>query len=363
MGLPRKSWLSLRAALNSSLIIGLHRRNGVADDDPRVSLWPMIWQTDRQLSCILGMPAALPDWHPGLSRDFIGPSPMEQLLYELVHVQGAIIQRDQNPNNSSYAATVQMDQDWERCKGIMPAEFWEHESPPNAPFAVLYHRHMAKLHYWITGQLIHLPYMHNAGKYEISRIACLEASREVIKGYRAFRDNTAHVVVCELMDFKCFSAAMVLAVDMLCQPGRPPHDQAVAAEDWNLIETVARDMKNTSAAIDCMVASQGAHTLELLLMIHNGNDTGPERYDAVIPYFGRVRISCEQMKGPPEPAAGEYQGVGGLGTMSPTLQFSAATNFNLDIPFDFCSDLELQCDWTMDMDMQSFDWVESFRSS
>ena len=362
MGKPRKAWLSIRHCLNAALLLGLYRKKG-SKDDPWGGLWPAIWQVERLLSCILGLSTAIPDYHPGLSRDMYGPTPSHRMLSELSRIIGSIIKRDQNPDGSTYADTVQMDQDWEQCKSIMPPEFWDDPVPPNTSFAALFFRQIAKLKYWITGQLIHIPYMHKSPtehKFEISRMACRRSCREIIKAYAALRNSGPDVVMCELMDFEAFSAAGVLVVSQLLPGARI--DSAVAENDLALVESVVRDMKRTRDVMDCKVPVQGSKLLELLLMIVRGQYVGPEKYDAFIPYFGRVKIGRAYM---PETAAqsvapAEVSRVGEV-VPPPIFEFSAAEHFNFDMPFDFSSvDLELQGDWTMNVQPQDFHWVQAY---
>ncbi|KAH8896610.1 hypothetical protein GQ53DRAFT_743247 [Thozetella sp. PMI_491] len=368
MGFPRKAWLTIRQAMNAALVLGLHRKNAWLDIDPSRNVWPYIWQVERLLSAVLGMPSAVPDWHMALSRELVGPEPMHRLAHEVGRIIGAVIQRDQAPGDSSYAVTVQLDQDWERCRNIMPAEFWTSPPSPGTPLAALYHRQHLKLAYWTAGQLIHIPYLNKAAedrRFEISRISCLEACKGIIHDYKDMRNGGLKIVMCELMDFKAFSAAVTLALSMLLSPKPDPHaaDSAAASQDWALVEDVTRDLRATGGQLDCVVASQAAQLLEFLIMLHNGTYNGPDRYEATVPYFGRVRISCKHMKGASRPSPGSDQTSLSFEThsqqTSPLLQFNAVPfPFNFDNPFDSGPELELQCDWVTSNYPTTFDWVE-----
>ncbi|KAF4626184.1 hypothetical protein G7Y89_g11977 [Cudoniella acicularis] len=57
MGKVRESWLSIRRAINLGLLLRLHNAAGPGKDREH-ELWSHLWQTDRQLSLVLGLPAS-----------------------------------------------------------------------------------------------------------------------------------------------------------------------------------------------------------------------------------------------------------------------------------------------------------------
>ncbi|KAK3332783.1 hypothetical protein B0T19DRAFT_111312 [Cercophora scortea] len=109
MGRPQEAWRSIRQALDGALLLGLHRVNGTTEERRR-SLWIEIWQAERYLSLILGLPCSLSNAHPGVSRALNAQvSPEKRFWYECCIVAGSIVERDQ-ASEDSYYLTVELDQ-------------------------------------------------------------------------------------------------------------------------------------------------------------------------------------------------------------------------------------------------------------
>ncbi len=81
------------------------------------------------------------------------------MLSELDAFSATSTSATERPQESSYADTVKIDQDWEQIKKIMPIEFWDDAIPLNTSLSGLWFRQLVKLKYWVTGQMIHLPHV------------------------------------------------------------------------------------------------------------------------------------------------------------------------------------------------------------
>ncbi|KAK3332784.1 hypothetical protein B0T19DRAFT_111317 [Cercophora scortea] len=106
------------------------------------------------------------------------------------------------------------------------------------------------------------------------------------------RDIMTTLVSCEVMGFLAFSAALTLAILQLTAMQEPPGHRDVdqEREHWLLVESMALDLREYSATMECGIAASGAELLEVLLATKSGLYHGPEVYDAVIPYFGRAKF-------------------------------------------------------------------------
>lgn len=245
MGKPRKAWLTVRHALNFALLLGLHHPEDRADERHK-ALWSQIWQSDRQLSLLLGFPYAIADSHPGLSKEHAGQSVAARAMHEMSIIAGHIGERNQNHRSVTYSVTVQIDQELERCKDGIPPGWWDDAISVED----VYRRQMVKIQYYQLYKLLHLPYMLRSSvdrRFESSRISALEASREMIKCYQTLRNSSGPaLMICDLMDFEVFSAAMVIVIDLLSSQSPSRRDASRQAEDWELVHGVTGTLKHVS---------------------------------------------------------------------------------------------------------------------
>ncbi|KAK3693251.1 hypothetical protein B0T22DRAFT_449285 [Podospora appendiculata] len=357
MGRPQKAWRSIRQALDGALLLGLHRVNVTTEERQR-HLWAEIWQAERYLSLTLGLPCSLSNTHAGLSRALnTHVSQEKRFWYECCIVAGSIIERDQT-SEDNYCLTVELDQKWEKRKELMPADFWEAMPPADLPPEILYSRQALKLKYFFLGKLIHLPYALKSAvkvKYTFSKAACLDCSREVMRAYSHLRHNSmAALVSCEVMGFLAFSAALTIAITHLTamQESADHRHTVQEQEDWLLVGSMALDLREYSATMECGVAASGAELLEVLLATKSGVYHGPEVYDATIPYFGRAQFNIR-------PRAD----MSGSTTVGSTVDSVEATEFSMSgghglgdrfpdcgLPFDFLMEAEWTGEWAMDSD-------------
>ncbi|KAI4156006.1 MAG: hypothetical protein LQ340_000595 [Diploschistes diacapsis] len=368
MGKPRKGWLSVRRALNTALSLGLHRhdrRNREMDAE----IWAHIWQFDRQLSMTLGFPYAISDSHPSISiENNKHYSTASRLLAGLAIICGHIIDRDQNQRNLDYSHTLQLEQEVQQYLKEIPSEWWS-ESPSLAmPLEEIYLRQTIKLFCYKLYKMLHLPYMLKSSfesGFEHSRSCALTASREMIKAYQAMRNNSVSaVIMCDLMDFEAFSAAVVLMIGLLSPTSR--RDDFQDAEDWTLVDGLTKSLRQLSKAMKCRVAEQGAEVLEYLTMAYHGMYLGAEPFETTIPYFGKVRISRIERAGShvrSEASSSNLQNSAVLTQVtSPffnSVEFNAGyfTSFDLNPRDGHGGDAELGMDWAASFDPTAdYDW-------
>lgn len=365
MGKPRKAWLSVRRAMNFALLLGLHHLENSTVEHHK-ALWSLVWQSDRQLSLILGFPYAIADSHPGLSKDHTGQSVAARAMHELSIIAGHIIERNQNHRNVNYSFTVQIDQEFEQCRDRIPPDWWDAIPSPAMPLEALYGQQAVKLHYYHLYKLLHLPYMlksSNDRKFENSRISTLEASREMIKCYQTLRNSSGlAIIICDLMDFQVFSAAIVIVINLLSQSST--RDILQEAEDWKLIHDITKTLKHISRAMECAVAGQAAQLLEYLSMACHGTYSGPEGYEAVIPYFGKVRISqLRRAASQTESTPPSDVQIHAPQPFSNTIEFSSNSfiPFSQNFTADYLSEAELSVDWTSVFGVDTnYDWSQLF---
>jgi hypothetical protein len=329
VGKPRKAWLAIRRALDTGLLLGIQKQDLNTTNEQKI-LWAHIWQIDRFLSLILGLPSGISNSHPSLAKECAGSTIEAQLMHDLAIIAGRIIERNQDPKtvNDNYSVTIDIDQDLERCKARIPVEWWDSAFTAGLPLAAAHAQQTIKLFYTTIRKTLHLPYLLRAWsrspegdiryEYESSRISALEACRDAIRSYRAFRNASGRggtvPIICDLMDFQAFSATVTLVVDLLLSSSSSSatttsnikRDAVEEARDWELVHSVSGALQEVAKRLNCNVAGQGTDVLERLSMARYGKyppgGSDSETFEVVIPYFGKVRIGRVVKKPAPPPA-------------------------------------------------------------
>jgi hypothetical protein len=364
-GKPRQAWLSLRRALNFALLLGIDQLEDGENEHHR-ALWSFLWQSERQLSLVLGFPHALSESNPGLSIRHTGQSIASKVTHELGIIAGHIIERNQNHRNADYSSTLDIEQELKQCKDQIPSNWWDAVPTPGTTLEVLFGQQTIKMYYHQLRKTLHLPYIFKSsidGTYGESKALALQASREMINCYQTLRNSSGQaLIMCDLMDFQAFSSAVVIVIHLLLQ--NPATNVYQDVEDWKLVHCTIRNFEYISRKLECTVASQAAQLLENLSTAHHGSYDPMEDYEAVIPYFGKVRIS--------RPSGFISQTESTLGSniqshepqlQSNTIELSGSPFmcFNDQSGALYLSDAELGVDWTSIVDINTtYDWSQLF---
>ena len=140
---------------------------------------------------------------------------------------GHILRRDQDPNGMTYSVTLKIEEDLEVCQSILSAEWWDSMPSSNTLTDVLCGIIVAKMRFHTIRRLLHLPFLLKAyenEKYQSSRLAVLQSSREMINVYIVLRDEKRPLLkTFKKVDFQVFTAAVKLVVDLLAGPQPPDH--------------------------------------------------------------------------------------------------------------------------------------------
>ena len=300
-GKPRKVWLILRRAIGFAQLLGLHHPSDEANRSEAASgrsLFLKLWQSDREVSLILGLPYAVADSFLGIDIGTAGHStvrPDEIFLLKLGAVTGRIIHRNQNRGKTAFSATLEIDQELEECHDIMPQTWWQALPGPNLSPEESFTMLIMKLRYYNVRKLLHLPFMLKANvnrRYESSRCSTLEASRDMIRTYQILRGPGGSLLkMCAMVDFEVFTAAMILVIDLLANAQDSYELLPQHVEDWEIVRSIANDLRRISTVMTCHVAEQAAQLLDDFYEAHqNHSHVGEEAYKATIPYFGKLHI-------------------------------------------------------------------------
>lgn len=321
VGRPRKAWLTFRRALSFAELLGIHRavpKPGKELDKTyqrHYNLWCALVQGDRYLSLILGLPYSVGDHlilpHVPKTLDDTGFPPGNFYLLNLMFISGRIADRNQDPANMSLSASLRIDQELEELHDSMPPNTWNVRMNPHEDIEGYYDRLMAQFAHHQIRTLLHLPFMlksNNDQRYQYSKIAAIEASRDMIIVYQALRsDEGVGPYICKVIDFQAFTAAMLLLLNLLgYAQGTPFKDQNNEENDWELVEKTIEVLRSATNEAGGSIASQSAKALELIASSRNPTRDcdGSQAAKIVIPYFGTISIGPGKGFNMPKPAPG-----------------------------------------------------------
>ncbi|KAK9329112.1 hypothetical protein V1520DRAFT_187867 [Lipomyces starkeyi] len=367
MGKPQRAWTTVRSAINCALLLGIHRPNQCRDPVQQ-SLWSQAWQMDRQLSSILGVPYAVPHTHYSLV-------PTLPVVERIMHSINSIVAKISDLNQGLTETPIEeIDTEIQTCATLFPDEWWSVIPSEYMSFDALYYRQVCKMYFFQLQKTIHLPNMlkgFDDPNIQTSRKMTIDACRNLVAAYEVLRNSSkSALVICDLMDFIVFSAALIIALQLLTQPSS--RDTARDADDWNIITHLAQTFRQLAGTIECSVAKQAATLLEYLHAVHRGTYVGPEEYAAIIPWFGKVRIGSvprrqQTISLSPQTPLSDMQVRNSSGLCN-TIEFG----INCAIPGSLTgwrfgpwgsqfADDELGIDWTSLDDIEcDYDWMQLF---
>lgn len=319
LGRPRRAWLLFRRAISFSQLLGLHRLSSrrPANPDPQwnrqVSLWSHLFQGDRYISLVLGLPYSVTEqfctpYIPPIGAPY-DMSDGEAYALRMTTIVAKIADRNQNPTNMPFSATLRIDQELEELAQTQPAGWWRLSSAQDAGLSVEEHfdrRSVQFFHHQVRA-LLHMPFMLKSSadkRYQYSHTAALESSREMIKYYEALRAETyVGPFICKLIDFQAFTAAVMILLNLLGYSQQvqgslgPHHDQEQNQQDSALVDKTIDILKEASKEPGGHVSAQSAKALEVLASARHGcNGTEQEKPEGSvqisIPYFGTITLGA-----------------------------------------------------------------------
>ena len=321
LGRPRRAWLLFRRAISFAQLIGLHRLPSKKDarQDPQfvrhISIWSHLFQCDRYISLVLGLPYSIAD---NFCTPFIqiicdskvddstaGFSKGERYLLKMTTILTKVIDRNQDPTHMPFSATLRIDQEIEEAGHTMSPGWWSTEKAPGTKPEDYFDRLTAAFFHHQLRMLVHMPFMLKSSsdkRYQYSHGAALESSREMIKYFKALRqDESVGPFMCKVIDFQAFTAAMLLLINLLGYStqvrsaiGLPPDTEQDQA-DSDLVDDVLALLRKAAEEPGGIVATQSVKALEMLAEARHDCDCKPEVTDTVtvsIPYFGNITLAA-----------------------------------------------------------------------
>lgn len=300
-GRVRRAWVTFRRAISFAQLQGLHLQvnNHSAENIIRKqSIWKALYQGDRFLSLLLGLPYSVsdirfePTYENGVTSNDINAQPTgETFLFRLANIVGHIIDRNQDASsNNALTVTVKIEGELIDLASTMPSNWWALDPiSPRDVASQLYSRYIPRFWHHQARTLLHLPFMLKATtdpRYEYNKLAALESARGMLDLYGIIRPAAGFTsLVCRIMDFQAFTAAMVLVLNTLGLPETSPMgDTRQTDADRASVSIATEILQKASTETGGQVASQAARALELF-----GRDRAFQGASKVaVPYFGTV---------------------------------------------------------------------------
>ncbi|KAJ5263522.1 hypothetical protein N7478_011127 [Penicillium angulare] len=347
----RRSWIANRRAMVIAQMMNLHQSESqakfkVLDNKTKAHpqfMWFRIVSLDRNLCLMLGLTQGSLDQSMAAGTAFRDDIPMGRLERMHCTLASRILERNESDQCiNDFTLTEELDLELQKAGRTMPSKWWlvptldGTTDDPQALFLDMGRLFSQLYHYNLLNQL-HLPYMLRSSferKYEYSRMTCVNASREVLLRFIAFRGQNKTNFCCRTVDFFALMAAITLLLAHLDSHRFSQTSNLLAHQylsDRAMIEQAQVNMEEISQINGDALSAQSASLLHKLLAIDSEtaggvstesvsvqtpgneilqsseNDSNVVRVQ--IPYFGVVRIArrgvvCKETTHLPAPTTG-----------------------------------------------------------
>jgi len=349
----RRAWLTMRRAVTVAQLLGLHRP-GVhmfkvldqASDLDHETMWSSVIKMERVLSLLLGLPTSVSATDITPNETHMADDP--NLSAILGNWIARILNRNQiTSSQDALDLTMQIDKDIVNVSQQMPASFWQ---PPaldglekDSPAALRESRrafdHMC---YYILIVMLHLPHMlcpSHASQRMYSKIACVNASREIMLREISLRSLNSISACCRMSDFLALIAGMTLILAHAVSHCGKETVNILAHQRLADRETVKRTLECLQSMSDLhqdVLAVRCVSLLGDLLAIEEdaahgsksrnpqageANDTGRKVVIVRVPYLGAIQISRDgivnvaPLGSKQDSSFGEGITIGGIGSL------------------------------------------------
>ncbi|CAI0645561.1 unnamed protein product [Colletotrichum noveboracense] len=288
----RLSLLACRRAVSIAQLMGIHRphdQSPVETVDPSGPpdtrfVWFRIVYIERFICLLLGLPDSTRDHHSGLASDGTILPPLDDHplgRLEQVHcaVASRIIQRNQKDSHASmFETTHTLDLEMRMAAAAMPPRWWtlpKFTSLGSKPLTSVTEslRLCGQIFHSFLLVQLHLPVMLRSspsGAASTSRIACVDASREILSRFVTMRSAIGVCSIPDAADFFALIAAMTLLLAHIDARRRDGGNDVLAHQrhtDRDKVEETLELMREGSSTSTDMLAMKSADVLVRLLGI------------------------------------------------------------------------------------------------
>jgi hypothetical protein len=311
----RRAWITMRRAVMAAQLLGLHRPghyrfkvlNDKSDLIPEI-MWASIVSMERGLSLLLGLPTSTGDKSCDIPEQPDGPNHVHNLTMLTMCVTARILERNQiHPSQQALEMTREIDRELVKITEQMPSTFWR---PPifanlkidSADALFEAGRNWDHIWYYSLVNQLHLPYMMCPGNISqslYSRVACVNASREILNREISFRSFNPVTAYCRIGDFLALVAGLTLMLAHIVSHCRNVQDNMLIHQrlsDRATVEQALECMKSMSELRKDVLTAKYAALLKDLLAVEADAAQGQSHRNVLIiqvPYVGAIRITPE----------------------------------------------------------------------
>jgi hypothetical protein len=209
---------------------------------------------------------------------------------------GKVLDRNISPTKPSFAQAMDLDEQMAEIANSMPADWWTLPSEPkrsDAGFDDLREHILLQFFFFHVKLYIHLPFIglsSMAASYDVSRLKCMEASRELLSRFILLRSEARGPCLfeCKTTDFVGFTAATVL---LICLSRSSDETSDRYSDDGANLIASTESIFEKQESKGCKIAAQCLGTLRFLS--HRGSNAELESSSRQangirIPFFGTV---------------------------------------------------------------------------
>ncbi|KAF1977447.1 hypothetical protein BU23DRAFT_550759 [Bimuria novae-zelandiae CBS 107.79] len=370
----RHAWLLVRRAMNLAHLMGFHRIVEVKRIPPvdaiesASSIWRILVDMDRILGLHLHLPFAADDYP--IEEDNAAPQRIHRSRLATISEQVSELDHHE-VTSQSYVQALALDEKLESMMKEQPKDFWDVPNvPPTArtaeSFEVL-ERLMVQMWHFELKVFIHLPFLLRApqeSRFEYSKVAALQASRNIVMRWFALRNAGITQACCRFAELGVFIAAMTLTLDILIDMATKdkPAVQKAKGSDFAMICRVISEMEKLGKASSReRIAARSAVVLKKILSSLDPSKQTLGKARLIVPYFGAIELDYKKV--PVRPAfdldsdtakkLGCRESKGHVPVFSfvqnalwPTTNVSGNSELDFDIIlFDGLQDLDVDGNW------------------
>jgi hypothetical protein len=306
-----------RKAISYAQLMGMHRpqrsrqTEAEIERDKQYKTWISLCYQDAYLSLVLGLPYGF--YEKAVSATFQKHDAVSSFQHELLKLSVRAVDRNQLGLNLSPEITNDIQRDLDAAARTMPQDFWNSRlALGRGSLTQEKYLDWIAVQFWFhqIGVSVQMPLMIQSvedSQLENHRVACLEASRGLLKVYHIMRsDSNSAFRMMSILDYQAFICSALLILGMLgygtSRAQGLPEDEH---KDRELVQStleVLRQAANLST--DTSTASQAFQGLETLTMLASREGcTNPEYLHkgnkpyvkVIVPYSGTITISPGEM--------------------------------------------------------------------
>lgn len=361
----RRAWTTTRRVITAAQMLGLHRAghqhflriSAGSDLDPEV-MWSTIVSMERLLSLLLGLPTSTGYSTFPFQAIISASGPAQNLSSLIGGLAGKILERNATESaDQALKMTCQIDRELILAAELMPETFWR-------PLAFIglgkdflealgeSRRAFGHMCYYSLVVQLHLPHMlslHNITQRAYSKVACVNASREILNREIELRIRNPISACCRTSDLMALIAGMALMLGHATSYGDNERDRSLVLQRLGDRATVTRalacinpvpELHGNVLVVRCAallrallaIEEDAAHQHGLLA---HPRDSAKSQHEILIirePYLGSIYISSEGVSplsdADPDQSQQMAEGVsiGGIGSMMLRRRASAESN-------------------------------------